>query len=1079
MWEIIKSHYIHHDLTTIQRESFDYFVNHGIVNIISNECITISLNAKKSVILKFGNVYINRPYTINKNRVQEPLFPNEARERDLSYDTNVLCDVELVLVEKQSSTILSSTLYSKVELFRLPIMVNSCKCNLRTTLDKQLEDPYNNSGYFIIKGKERVLVAQERMNYNQVYVFKQKNKYKYIAEIRCMKEYADYSVMFQCKLTINDRIVFSIPYLSQDIPIAVLFIVLGFEYDTLRPFLPSSIRKCIRFEFQSFKNMSRDEAIVYLSKYTTNKVEESRKIKYTLGVFQNELFPHITEQSDTTKVLFLIHIIRKLMDTVSGKRPEDDRDHICNKRIEMTGDLFHNLIHSLFKRSLKSIQQTVEKRDDFSKLDDINIVNIISRFSITQRLYYCMSTGNWGLPKSTFIRQGVSQILNRLSYIGMISNIRRVAVPIGKESRNVDVRQLHSSNYGFICPVESPEGQMVGIVKNFAVMTRISTKIETTFVINTLHTLFPEIHNNHTRSVVVFVNSIWVGTTDDIDTFITDFKRYRDMQLFAYTVSISYDDMDKEINIFSDGGRILRPVIRARYIDTVRECVKTLHINELWTHCIDERMVVYIDGNEAENSIIAMRPEDITSETEYCEIHPSLMLGICANTTPFPEHSQAPRNVYVAAMMKQAIGVYSMVYQHRYDTAAHVLNYPQKKLTTTKMAEYCHCDDMPSGMSVIVAIMCYTGFNQEDSVLVNQSAIDRGLFHTVSFKTTQTNENKRGTHDCEIIELPHTRFQNNSYNYTKLSPSGIVPKGTQVFRNDVLVGKVYYNNDLPVSDCSLVCKLSEEGVVDSILVTTNASGYKHVKIRIRKHRIPEIGDKLCQVSAQKGTIGMTYRQEDLPFTSEGIVPDIIVNPHAIPSRMTINMLLEMLGSKVSCFSGTTQDASAFDHDGEQLVQQLGDILHSMGYERHGNERMYNGFTGEPISADIFIGPAYYQRLKHLVSSKMHARAFGNVQLLNRQPCAGRSRDGGLRFGEMERDCMIVHGVSAFLKERLFTMSDPYQIDVCSHCGVISNAEKMCPMCDENDTHKVYIPYACKLLFQELQAMHVKISIRSK
>lgn len=1097
-WKIIESYYKKHTLTELQIESYNRLITEYIPAIIKEQYTIIPLNMMQSLYINFHNVYMDKPYILDANRNQIKLYPAEARDRDLSYETGVNCNIEIAIIDKKTNIVIQSQMIHAVELFKLPVMILSSLCNLNTTYSYKNEELYNAGGYFIIKGKERVIVAQERINYNQVYIFKQKSKYNYIAEIRSIKEGADYSVLFQVKYQSegNEQIVFVIPYIMNDIPLAVLFIALNINYEYIKSYVDNNefhpkmkylLEKC----FRSYCHLSSEECIKLISEYTANKVEENKKVSYTEHILQNELLPHLGVCIDNKiRVLFIMKMIHKILDTESGKRIEDDRDHICNKRIEMVGDLMGNLINSLFKKFTKSIQQVIDKKDDIYRLEDINLTNIIHRSNITQRLYYCFSTGNWGLPKSNYIRQGVSQVLSRLSYIGAMSHLRRVVVPIGKKSRNTQVRQIHSTNFGFICPCESPEGQSVGIVKNFALMTKISGNIHTVELMSTMENLFQEFKIDYsfsTDSFSIYINGRWIGNIQSslLVLFVQQFKFYRDMEIIPFSVSIGIDSIDREIIISSDGGRILRPVIQSFKVQELEKCIHTKSIDSLWDTLIEQNIIVYIDGNEAESSIIEMdwkkllrNEEEKTEETiHYCEIHPSLMLGLCANTTPFPEHSQAPRNVYVAAMMKQAIGMYALSHNLRYDTIANVLNYPQRKLVTTKYAEFCHCEDMPSGIEAIVAIMCYTGFNQEDSVILNQSAIDRGLFHSISYKTTSTNENKKGTHDCEIIQLPLRKLQNSNFNYSKLNEEGIIPLNTRVQKNDVLVGKVYYNNDEPISDCSLICKSSEEGIVDKILITTNASGYKLIKIKIRQIKIPEIGDKFCQVSAQKGTCGMTYRQEDMPFTADGIVPDLIINPHALPSRMTINMLLEMLCSKVSCFSGNIQDASAFEHDGEVLAEEMGEELKKLGYDRVGTEILYNGFTGEPFKAKIFIGPAYYQRLKHLVSNKMHARSYGNVQLLSQQPCAGRSREGGLRFGEMEKDCMIVHGVSSFLKERLFDLSDPYTVYICSECGVNVNSTTSCMVCNNDSIIRIHIPYACKLLFQQLEAMTIKIRIK--
>lgn len=850
----------------------------------------------------------------------------------------------------------------------------------------------------------------------------------------------------------------------------------------------------------------------------------------------------------------------------------------------------------------------------------------------------------------------------------------------------------------------------------------VSKDFDTVYIKDLLYSLFKNIISNdiYGYGINIFINGVWIGfiLDQDItkDTFIQKFKYFRNIKkIIPYDVSISFDRIDNEININSDSGRILRPVLNIQNIQHLNEIVNNTPINTLWTTLVENNYIINIDGGEAESSLISMNPNDINKyDYEYCEIHPCLMLGICGNIIPFSEHSQSPRNVYASAMCKQAIGIYSISYNQRFDTTSHILNYPQKRLAPTLISQICHYEDNPSGINAIVAIMCYGGFNQEDSVIINQSAIDRGLFMSTSYKSLSTEENKKGTHESEDIRIPEKNLRNTNYNYSKLNDDGIIPLGTFVEKNDVVVGKVYNNNDKPISDCSLACKASETGFVDKIYITKNSGGYKHIKIKIRRFRIPEIGDKMAcytpdhdvltynrgwvnitkickddiiytlepikknieyhkpieifkyqysgeiinisgkninlnitlnhkcfvcptksynnesfnklsyelieikdllgkgkvflkaannntsikfkltdeyikyyikyfknhntfpksvwqltqqqsfilfniivnnlfinlnmaddiqrlalhsgisvdiidqyikinrhnyenqpsankkqiheqkheytgkvycievpnhilyvrrngkpiwcgnSIHAQKGTIGMTYRQEDMPFTSNGITPDIILNPHALPSRMTINMLMEILCCKTSCFTGLMQDSTPFCYDGEQLIKEVSEKLAKNGYQRMGFETLYNGFTGKALKAKIFMGPVYYQRLKHLVADKHHSRSWGNVQLLSRQPCAGRSRDGGLRFGEMEKDCMIAHGASSFLKERLFDMSDKYQIVVCSECGVIVNNSSKCMNCEGDECKILNIPYAFKLLVQELQAMCIKI-----
>ena len=413
--------------------------------------------------------------------------------------------------------------------------------------------------------------------------------------------------------------------------------------------------------------------------------------------------------------------------------------------------------------------------------------------------------------------------------------------------------------------------------------------------------------------------------------------------------------------------------------------------------------------------------------------------------------------------------------------------------------DFLHFKELPAGINAIVAIMCYTGYNQEDSVIMNQNSIDRGLFRRAFFRTYQTqqkgcpqeerdvqNQNKEQAKKIlngEKIEVPNRSncigMRHAAYN--KLDKDGLIKPSTRVNGDDIIIGKTQYfskgdsgNERIERRDISVALRSSENGVVDTVMITNDSEGYKMVKVKCRSIRVPQIGDKFASRHGQKGTIGMTYRQEDMPFTVDGISPDIIVNPHAIPSRMTIGHLIECLTSKVTAFRGDEGDATPFQ---EVTVDQISNDLHKFGYQRYGNEVMYNGFTGRKLNMMIFLGPTYYQRLKHMVDDKMFSRARGPVQILTRQPTEGRARSGGLRFGEMERDCMISHGAARFLKERLMDVSDRYRIHVCENCGLIATAklheqEFSCNVCEHSKIVQVYVPYACKLLFQELMAMHI-------
>jgi DNA-directed RNA polymerase II subunit RPB2 len=687
----------------------------------------------------------------------------------------------------------------------------------------------------------------------------------------------------------------------------------------------------------------------------------------------------------------------------------------------------------------------------------------------------------------------VSQVLARLTFGATISHLRRLVIPIGKEGKNVKIRQLHSSQWGYICPSETPEGQSSGIVKNFANFTNVSVRTPTLLlrtILENIKKIIPlssltidDIGLSTPSVYKIMLNGIWYGITNHHEQVQSSLLSKRVSGLIPQSVSISTNDIDREINIYGDEGRMLRPVFK------LNKSGKLL-VNEsdgLGWYCLLQRQHIrYIDTYEADNKVIATFPEDLESDRytyrfDYCEIHPSSILGTMAGMIPYPDHTQSPRNCYQAAMGKQALGIYSYANELRADTVVHQLLYPQKPITRTHASECLGFSEMVSGITAIVAIASYSGFNQEDSILINQAAVDRGMFRSFAFKTIVAEEKKRSANSYENIGIPPSEIRCKSNNYQKLDSRGIIYEGKKVSAGDVVIGKIITKSTKAGGDNfvdnSIVIKIGEEGVIDKVFITQTPDGYRLVKIKIRTLRIPEIGDKFASRHAQKGTCGMILRPEDMPFTQDGTTPDIIINPHAFPSRMTINFFLESLGSKSSIHKGTERDCTAFSKSSTNIINDLYKELGDLGYTSNGYETMSSGYTGEQLEAKIFIGPVYYQRLKHLVGDKIHARDYGNVQSLTRQPLEGRSRDGGLRFGEMERDCMISHGVSRFLKERLFDMSDPFAINLCDKCGHIATTRHECHVCQHDIVKPTAIPYACKLLFQELTAMGIKISLK--
>lgn len=889
--------------------------------------------------------------------------------------------------------------------------------------------------------------------------------------------------------------------------------------------------------------MTQEEAIRYFTSqviFTPINMDKetgaAKKREFAHEVLHNDLFPHCN--TDQQRIFFLGYMAHKLLCAFFEINKQDDRDSYLNKRVDLTGALLNNLFRNYFNKLVKDMSKQVVREintgswrsteDYLNIINDTNMYKIIKSTTIENGLKRALSTGDFGIKSMTSNKVGVAQVLNRLTYSSSLSHLRRINTPIDKSGKLVPPRKLHNTSWGFICPAETPEGGSIGVVKNISYLSHVTIHSNPASLhayideyIERVETLTP---SDTYRQVKVFVNGIWVGITRDPLRLYREFKLKKWRGIINIYTSVVFDYPNAEIRICNDAGRMMRPLLLVNqdtndlYItrDMIQRVAdKDIGWDDLLTHMcmMDENdthdsssssssnahgVIEYIDPDEQAFSMIAMRPKHLlrneTSDAasispyiykySHCEIHPSTIFGILASCIPFPEHNQAPRNTYQCAMGKQAIGIYVTNYHRRMDKTAYVLTYPHRPLVDTRLMQMIQLAEIPSGAPLIVAIMSYTGYNQEDSVLVNQGAIDRGMFSATIYHT-EKDEDKKINGDEEIRCHPDvSKTKGMKFgNYDKLNQRGVMPANTFIENRDIIMGKVIPIKDnrndptkiVKYEDISRVYHTSEECYVDKSYIDSNGEGYCFCKVRVRAFRKPVIGDKVSSRMGQKGTIGNIIPERDMPFTKDGIRPDIIINPHAIPSRMTIGQLKETLLGKVLVNLGLFGDGTSF---GEYDIKDISKELLKVGFEMNGNELLYNGLTGEQIKSDIFIGPVFYQRLKHMVNDKQHSRSIGPMVNFTHQPAEGRSRDGGLRFGEMERDAMVGHGASRFTRGRMYDCSDKYEVHVCRKCGIIAsyNDERsihFCKTCENRaDFALVQIPYACKLLFQELATMNV-------
>ncbi len=1189
-------------LTQHQLESYNDLVDYVIPQIIErNNPVIIATDYddnikdfKKKYIIEFLQTYLSKPLIQENNDVIKPLLPNEARLRGLTYAAPMFVDVRHTLILKDDNgkekklpgDAPMSAIESKIPFFKLPVMLHSKYCHLsdrrETSLAEMGECPFDQGGYFIVNGGEKVIISQERVAENHVFVWSPSktstSKYSHEAEIKTSIDQRFYPVKTnKVKLTkepsskaIKDSLAkggvigrtfrVQMPYLKEDIPLFIMFKALGVTtekeiYEMILSNVDSVGSNYVNLLLPSAEEArikgvtTQDSALHYISKqlnltFTQDFQSQNKdvKLKYVRDILNRELFPHIGQNS-RKKSFFLGYMTRKLMDCYFGIRPYDDRDHYGNKRVDLPGPLLTQLFRANFIKLVKDLKQQILPKLTAGPTGLYpSLRKIIQSCNIESKIKFGLSTGNWSTQKTAISssKKGIAQVLVRLSPVTPLSHTRRVQSPLERSgSKIVAPRRLHGTHYGMCCPNETPEGGQIGIVKNFSMQTHITIQTSdypirmalTELGVKDLTETLPSEIN---MSCKVFVNGDWFGLISDKLTkkLYDQLKMLKRHGIIVPYISIAWMIDWKEIHIQTDGGRYSRPLyivennklLLKQMFDTDSDFRQKFKTNGIkWMEFLsglnstidfsqtpigvdNGALIEYLDTNELENAMVAMTMADLNANSEknayymyysHCEIHPTMMMGVTSIMIPFSDRSQSPRNCYQSSMGKQAIGYYVTNYNSRMDTMAHVLVYGHRPVVQTRPTKYTLMDNLPYGTQSMLLYACFTGYNQEDSVIINGDAVERGFFNTIFYRTYKDKEQKHksATTASERFTRPDrtkTREIKHGSDHA-IDDYGVPILGSVVEGGDIIIGKVVESKEpdqsgLMYKDVSTIVRPSEHGTIDMVIpdatrniTNYNAEGNRFIAARVSILRKPEIGDKFASRFAQKGTGGMFYKMEDLPVTSYGIVPDIIMNPHGIPSRMTASKLIESLLGRVAINSGRFQDATPFTPFNLDDFRQL---MKDYGCNELGNEVMYHGQTGQMFDVLFFLGSNYYQRLKHMTIDKIHSREGGPVQLLTRQPSEGRARDGGLRLGEMERDCLIGHGVTKLLKQRMMDSSDLFRAYVSKkeETFIVGNPEKQIfkyngQNLKDDEFAEIQLPYAMKLLMYETESMGIDMRVQ--
>jgi len=1075
---IVKKYLKDHSLVESNIKSFNNFIEKRMQEIVNE--ISEGIDGDDFEI-SLGKIKVGSPKVIEADGSSSLIMPFEARLRNLTYSAPITLEITV----RKDDQVDSET----VEIGRIPIMVKSKVCNTSGMSQAELIENYNDGmdpgGYFIIRGNERVMVMAEDLAENQPFV-ETNNKGELILKLFSSKG----TYRIPVNLSESKEGIFELSFSRfRDLPAIVILKALGLTKESdIAKYIGKETDSVIVNLYEYVNLATREDAIMFIAEKTNLQGTKKEILDRAKQRIDSYLFPHIGNKKEDRmkKAVTLCKLIKQFLIAKENPQLRTDKDHYANKRVRLSGDLLSTLFRVNLGILIRDIQYSLQKSAKRKKFFSIKILAKSTLFS--HRVESAIATGSW-----TGERSGITQNMDKTNYLATISQLQRVSSMLPSDQENFMARTLHPTHYGRFCPIETPEGTEIGLRKNLALLSQVSTRtdLDEDKFLKELESL--GLDKEGVKGREVFFNGRFIGNVENYNEFTQEIREKRRKNELPLQMSIRDDESFQNISISTEPGRVLRPLI---ILENGAPRLKNEHLIQLeqneirWEDLIKKGIIEYLDAAEEENTLVSLYEEELTPEHTHLEIDSIALFGVVTGLVPYGNHDQSSRLNRGSKTQKQALGLYSANYLCRTDTDVSILQYPQKPIVRSFV--YDTLNTYPAGQNLVVAIMTYEGYNMEDALVFNKGSVDRGVgrsFYYRPYSAVEMNYAGGLKDEVAIPEKDASGYKMES-SYRFLENDGVVFPEAEIGEGEVLIGKMsppkFLSEAREISvrtkkESSVTMRQEETGIVDAVFVTEDSEGNKIVQVKTRDQRIPELGDKFATSHGQKGVIGMIVPEDDIPFTSNGIRPDVLFNPHGLPSRMTVGYLLELLAGKVGCLKGEIIDGTSFSGTSKKELEKN---LEQLGFRFDGKETMYNGITGKRMGAKIFVGNLYYLKLKYMVGNKLHGRATGKVALLTRQPIEGRARGGALRLGEMEQQALVAHGASLLLKERYD--SDKVVLPICTKCGSIGIDDNIrnkisCPMCGSEDLEPVEVSYAFKLLLEELQGLHIgtKFELKNK